>query len=74
MTELERTRTLQCIENWKRTVPVLEALRKKAIEEANTQEFVEAMDGMLESIFRENKPRLTTGLIEQQRYFAKMRK
>ena len=74
MTEAERALTLRWIENWKRTAPVLDALRRKAIEEANTQEFVEAMDGMLESIFRENKPRLTTGLVEQQRWFAKMRK
>ena len=74
MTEAESALTLRWIENWKRTAPVLDAFRRKAIEEANTQEFVEAMDGMLESIFRENKPRLTTGLVEQQRWFAKMRK
>jgi hypothetical protein len=74
LTEEEHARTLRWIDNWKRTAPVLDALRRKAIEDANTQEFVEAMDGMLESIFRENKPRLTTGLVEQQRCFAMMRK
>ena len=72
MTETERLHTLQYIASWKRAAPILSAFRKNAIEEADTQEFVEAMDGMLENVFRENRPRLTTGLIEQQRWFAKL--
>ena len=61
------------MEAWKNAGLELERLRREDIRRADTQEFFDVMDGLLDSVLRDRPLRLESGLVEQQRLFGLMR-
>lgn len=73
MTEEERQLTLRWIACWRRAGPELERIRAEEIRATDTGRSIQILDDAFESAIRLNPPRPTSGLIEQQRFFAKAR-
>ena len=73
MDELEEQRVRQWIRNWEAAVPVLERLRAEEIRNSDTAAAIEQLNDAFESARRHWTPRATSGLVEQQRLFAKLR-
>jgi hypothetical protein len=62
------------VEVWKQTGPRLEELERQRLRNFRYEDHVAEIDELLELAFRFAKPRSTSGLVEQQRLFAKLRK
>ena len=62
----------QWVARWKRVGPELEAIREREIREADTVKAVRDLFGDEELTFLP-PPRLSSGLVEQQAWFAKLR-
>ena len=73
MTDLERQRTKQWVENWKRVGPILEEIRRRELRNMTYDQRVKAIESVLHlgSLFA--KPRTTSGMVEMQRLFQKAR-
>jgi len=69
----ERQRMRQWVRNWQATGPVLERLRAEAIRNADTAAAIEQLSDAFESTRRQCPPATTSGLVEQQRWFARLR-
>ena len=67
----DRERIRQWIEAWREAGPVMERLRRAEIESADTRKAVEQLFG---DTLPDAPPRLTSGLVEQQAWFARLRK
>ncbi len=63
----------QWIENWRAAGSVLEGIRAEAIRQSNTAAAIEQLSDAFESARREWSPSTTSGLVEQQRLFARLR-
>jgi hypothetical protein len=64
---------LEYVNRWKKIAPILEAERNERIRNADTKAFIE-MTSSIFSAQRHNFPvRLDSGLVIQQREFAKIR-
>ncbi len=61
------------VERWKQAGPRLDAVWQKELREFKHEEHYEAIDALLELACRFARPRLTSGLVEQQRLFQKLR-
>jgi hypothetical protein len=61
------------IENWRATGPVLESLRAEEIRNSDTAAAIEQLSDAFESARREWAAPATSGLVEQQRLFARLR-
>lgn len=61
------------VETWLRTGTQLDEIRRREIESADTQEAVRRLFGSA-SAFHSLPPRTTSGLVEQQAWFAKLRR
>jgi hypothetical protein len=73
MDELEEQRVRQWIRNWEETAPVLERLRNEAIRNTDTAAAIEQLSDAFESARLHWTPPTTSGLVEQQRLFARLR-
>ena len=73
MDELEEQRVRQWLRNWEAAVPVLEELRAEAIRNSDTAAAIEQLSDAFESARRHYPPATTSGLVEQQRLFARLR-
>ena len=73
MDELEEQRVRQWIRNWEAAVPVLEELRAEAIRNSDTAAAIEQLSDAFESAHLHWSPPTTSGLVEQQRLFARLR-
>ncbi len=73
MDELERERVRQWVRNWEAVAPVLEELRVEAIRHSDTAAAIEQLSDAFESARRHYPPATTSGLVEQQRLFARLR-
>ena len=73
MDELEKERVRQWIRNWEAAAPLLERLREEAIRNTDTAAAIEQLSDAFESARRHWKPPATSGLVEQQRLFARLR-
>jgi hypothetical protein len=73
MDEQERQRTRQWVQNWEAVGPVLERLRAEEIRNCDTARAIEQLSDAFESARREWSPPPTSGLVEQQRLFARLR-
>ena len=73
MTEMEEQRVRQWTRNWAEAAPMLESLRDQAIRNANTAVAIEQLSDAYESARRQWQPPATSGLVEQQRLFARLR-
>jgi len=64
----------QWVDLWKRTGPLLDELRDEDIRNADTQNAVEALSDAFDSALRHFSPRTTSGLVEMQRIFSRIKK
>ncbi len=74
MDELEKERVRQWVRNWEAVAPVLEELRAEAIRDSDTAAAIEQLSDAFESARRHWSPPATSGLVEQQRWFARLRR
>ncbi len=72
MTEAEKAATLKFIEAWKLAGPELEKQRRADIRAANTVSAIQSMNLLFRDAIKHSPPRLTSGLVEQQRWFMKL--
>jgi hypothetical protein len=61
------------VETWKEAGPALEAIRRKEIENLDTLEELAALEGAFNYATRNVPPDPTSGLVEMQKWFAKLR-
>ena len=73
MDEHEKQRVRQWIRNWETAGPLLQRLRDEAIRNTDTAAAIEALSDAYESARLHWTPPKTSGLVEQQRWFAKLR-
>jgi hypothetical protein len=74
MMEAERTALKERIAAWERAAPVLQELRDEDIREADTISAIESMTLLFRDAVKNFPPEPTSGLVEQQRWFAKLRR
>lgn len=74
MTLEEKELTRKWFRNWRELAPLLEDLRREAIRSANTPKAIAAFDGVFETALRDCPPKPYSGLVDQQRLFARARK
>jgi len=70
----ERELMRQWVETWRRAGPELEEIRRREMESVDTREAVRQIFGSSASLFRDLPKRTTSGLIEQQAWYAKLRR
>jgi hypothetical protein len=73
MDELEEQRVRQWVRNWEAVGPVLAQLREEAIRNSDTATAIEQLSDAFESARLHFPPATTSGLVEQQRWFARLR-
>ncbi len=73
MDEFEEQRVRQWLRNWEAVAPVLEELRAEAIRNSDTAAAIEQLSDAFESARRHYPPATTSGLVEQQRLFSRLR-
>ena len=61
------------IESWKRALVALKAVKRRELHTYDYAKNQAIVDGMLQWAFEHRKVRLTSGLVEQQRLFMKMK-
>lgn len=61
------------VENWRQADRQLERLRAEEIRNSDTTAAIEQLSDAFESARRQWKPPTTSGLVEQQRLFARLR-
>ncbi len=62
------------VQVWKQAGQSLEEIDRQRLRNLRYEDHVAEIDELLELAFRFAKPRPTSGLVEQQRLFAKLRK
>jgi hypothetical protein len=73
MSEQEKAQIRAWIRNWQVVGPILEREKLDALQHVNTADAIEALDTAYKSARLHCKPRRTSGLIEQQRWFMRSR-
>lgn len=73
MDEIEEQRVRQWIRNWQEATPTLERLRRDALRNADTAAAIEQLFDACESARLHWTPPATSSLVEQQRWFARLR-
>ncbi len=63
----------QWIESWKRASDALKEIKRHELRNYHYEKNQAVVDGMLQWAFEHRKERLSSGLVEQQRLFMKMR-
>jgi len=63
----------QWVELWKQARPALEAVRSDELRSYRYEDHIAEIDDLLDIAFRFAQPRPSSGLVEQQRLFAKLR-
>jgi hypothetical protein len=62
------------VETWKTTGPILEKIRRDEIRKVSTMQAMQHLAGAFDSAAFMHPPRKSSGLVEQQALFQKMRK
>ena len=73
MDENEREMIRRWVETWKRAGPELEAILRKEIREADNVTVLAGLESAFNSALHHWPPRLSSGLVEMQKYLAKLR-
>ena len=73
MTEEMRAQYQEYVERWKRLSPLLEEQREADVRASDTVSNIAAFGRLWTSAVREWPPTDTSGLVEQQRFFAALR-
>jgi len=68
----EREAIPRWVETWKEAGPALEAIRRKEIEKINVHEELAALEQAFNYAARSVPPEKTSGLVEMQKWFAKL--
>jgi hypothetical protein len=68
----DREAMRQWVKTWQRAGEELSVIRRREIEAADTQESIRQLFGSTD-LYRDIPPRTTSGLVEQQAWFAKLR-
>jgi hypothetical protein len=71
MTEAEKAQARAWIRRWERVGPILEELRLKSVRSADTAASIDAFDLAYKSARLHAPARLSSGLVEQQRWFRR---
>lgn len=61
------------VETWKRAAPELEKIRHEEIRNSDTKKGIRAFNGLIFIALKQHPPEPTSGLIEQQSLFMKLR-
>ena len=69
----DRNRLREWVESWRRAGPALEEVRRRELENLDTQEAIRQIFGSAPA-FSDLPHRTTSGLVEQQAWFAKLRR
>jgi hypothetical protein len=69
----EREAMRRWVETWKQAGPELEAILRKEIEKINVQEELAALEDVFNYAVRNAHPQPSSGLVEMQGWFAKLR-
>lgn len=72
MNEAEIKSIRRWLDRWQTAGPVLERLRVEAIRNSDTAAAIEQLSDAFESALRHYPPAATSGLVEQQRLFARL--
>jgi hypothetical protein len=72
MTDSERLAIHEWVACWKRAGVELERLRREELSHVDTQQALQNLASAFESCRLHHKPALTSGLVEQQRWFRKV--
>jgi hypothetical protein len=70
----EREAMIRWVETWKQAGPELEAIRRKEIEKIDTLEELAALESAFNYATRNVPPNPSSGLVEMQKWFAKLRR
>jgi hypothetical protein len=70
----ERDALRRWVETWKQAGPELDAIPRKEIEKINVFESLAALEGACNYATRTLPPRDSSGLVEMQKWFAKLRR
>ena len=65
--------TQQWIESWKRASAALNAVKRHGLRTYDLAKNQAVVEGMLQWAFENRELRLSSGLVEQQRFFIKMK-
>lgn len=61
------------VDQWEKRNELLEEVRREEILSADTQDFIRSMSGVLEGVLADLPARNTSGLVEQQAVFSRLR-
>ena len=73
MNKSEKENISRWLAGWQTAGPVLEKLRAEAIRNSDTAAAIEQLSDAFESALRHYPPMITSGLVEQQRIFTRLR-
>ena len=62
------------VQTWKEAGPELEAIRREEIAKADNYKVIELLEDATNAALLLRRPRLTSGMVEMQEWFAKLRK
>ena len=74
MSDEEREKMRAWVNGWKETAKVMEKLRREEIRNLNISEEILSLTDASESALKMYPPKPTSGLIEMQRFFMKLKK
>lgn len=70
---MEERRIRQWVRDWAVAAPLLEQLRHEAIRDVDTAAAIQQLSDAFESARQQWQPPASSGLVEQQRLFARLR-
>ncbi|MBN1975140.1 MAG: hypothetical protein JW787_15970 [Sedimentisphaerales bacterium] len=73
MNEIDKDSVRRWIAGWQAAAPLLEKLRNDEIRRSDTTLAIEQLSDAFESVLRNHSPNESSGLVEQQRLFARCR-
>lgn len=62
------------VETWREAAPLLDAIRHKEIREADNLKVLAILEGAFNHALRTLPPRPSSGIVEMQKWFAKLRR
>ena len=73
VTEIEREALRAHVARWERVAPLLQQVRDADIRAADTVAMVACCNLLFRDALKHSPPRMDSGLVEQQRWFKKLR-
>jgi hypothetical protein len=70
----ERELVRRWVATWEEAGPALEAIRRREIAEADNLEVLASLESVFNYALRNIPPRESSGLVEMQKWFAKLRR